>query len=57
MVTCDHFIMGFPMRTFNLKDAKATFSSLLDEAVKGRCTVITRHGKPAAALVSIEAAA
>jgi prevent-host-death family protein len=44
------------MRTINLKDAKAGFSSLIGEAIKGEFVTITRHGKPVAALVSIEAA-
>ncbi len=44
------------MLTINLKDAKAGFSSLVDEAIKGEFVTITRHGKPVAALVSIEAA-
>jgi prevent-host-death family protein len=44
------------MRTINLKDAKAGFSNLVDEAIKGEFVTITRHGKPVAALVSIEAA-
>lgn len=42
--------------TINLKDAKAGFSSLVDEAIKGEFVTITRHGKPVAALVSLEAA-
>ncbi len=44
------------MRTINLKDAKAGFSNLVDEAIKGEFVTITRHGKPVAALVSVEAA-
>lgn len=44
------------MRTINLKDAKAGFSGLVDEAIKGEFVTITRHGKPVAALVSVEAA-
>ncbi|HCL66273.1 MAG TPA: prevent-host-death protein [Rhizobium sp.] len=44
------------MSTISLKDAKAGFSSLVDEAVKGEFITITRHGKPAAVLVSVEAA-
>jgi prevent-host-death family protein len=44
------------MLTINLKDAKAGFSSLVDKAIKGEFVTITRHGKPVAALVSIEAA-
>jgi prevent-host-death family protein len=44
------------MPTVSLKDAKARFSSLVDEAVKGAFVTITRHGKPVAALVPVEAA-
>jgi prevent-host-death family protein len=44
------------MSQVSLKDAKAGFSALVDEAVKGEFVTITRHGKPVAALVSIEAA-
>jgi prevent-host-death family protein len=44
------------MRTITLKDAKAGFSTLVDEAIKGEFVTITRHGKPVAALVSVEAA-
>ena len=43
------------MQIINLKDAKAGFSSLVDDVVKGDFVTITRHGKPVAALVSIEA--
>ncbi|MHB8884994.1 type II toxin-antitoxin system Phd/YefM family antitoxin [Methylovirgula sp. HY1] len=44
------------MPIINLKDAKAGFSSLVDDAFKGEIVTITRHGKPVAALVSVEAA-
>ena len=44
------------MRTINLKDAKSGFSSLVDGAIRGEFVTITRHGKPVAALVSVEAA-
>ncbi|MDQ0318875.1 prevent-host-death family protein [Pararhizobium capsulatum DSM 1112] len=40
----------------SVRDAKAGFSNLVDEAVKGEFITITRHGKPVAAIVSIEAA-
>jgi prevent-host-death family protein len=43
------------MLTVNLKDAKAGFSSLVDGAIRGEFVTITRHGKPVAALVSVEA--
>jgi len=44
------------MVTINLREAKAGFSGLVDQAVKGEFVTITRHGKPVAALVSVEAA-
>ena len=44
------------MSVVSLRDAKAGLSSLVDEAVKGEFVTITRHGKPVAALVPIEAA-
>jgi len=44
------------MPTVNLKDAKADFSGLVEEAIKGEFVTITCHGKPAAVLVSVEAA-
>ena len=43
------------MQIINLKDAKAGFSSLVDDVIKGDFVTITRHGKPVAALVSVEA--
>lgn len=42
------------MRTMQIRDAKAGLSALVDAAEKGEATTITRHGKPAAVIVSIE---
>lgn len=44
------------MLTISLRDAKAEFSSLVDAAIRGEIVTITRHGKPVAALVSVDAA-
>jgi prevent-host-death family protein len=44
------------MKTVSLRDAKAGFSSLVDEVISGETVEITRNGKPVAALVSIGAA-
>ena len=44
------------MSTVSLKDAKAGLSSYVDEAIKGEFVTITRHGKPVAALVPLQAA-
>lgn len=44
------------MRSIQIRDAKATFSALVEAAEKGKPTTITRHGKPAAVLVPVEAA-
>ncbi len=40
-------------RSWNLQDAKAKLSELVDLAQLGRAQVILRRGKPAAAVVSI----
>lgn len=44
------------MSTVSMMDAKANFVALVDEAASGEFITITRHGKPAAVLVSVEAA-
>lgn len=44
------------MSTMSVAEAKAGFASLVDEAANGDFVTITRHGKPAAVLVSVEAA-
>lgn len=40
------------MKTIQLKDAKATLSAVVDEAVAGRPSLITRHGKKEAVVLS-----
>jgi prevent-host-death family protein len=44
------------MNTIQLREAKARLSALIDAAQKGEPTTITKHGKPAAVVVSPEAA-
>jgi prevent-host-death family protein len=44
------------MPTVSLKDAKAGFSNFVDRAAAGEFVTITRHGKPAAVIVSVDAA-
>ncbi|WP_274630552.1 type II toxin-antitoxin system Phd/YefM family antitoxin [Arvimicrobium flavum] len=36
------------------REAKAHFSAVLEAAEKGEPTIITKHGKPAGAFVSVE---
>jgi hypothetical protein len=43
------------MPTFSLKDARAGFSNLLDDASRGEFVTITRHGKPVAAPINFPA--
>jgi len=45
-----------PVKTIQLRDAKATLSALVDAAENGETTVITRHGRPAAMIVPIDLA-
>jgi prevent-host-death family protein len=40
------------MKEIQLKDVKATFSHVVDEAVAGAPTVVTRHGKREAVVIS-----
>jgi len=40
------------MKEIQLKDAKATLSAVVDQAVAGEPTIITRHGRKEAVLVS-----
>jgi antitoxin Phd len=43
------------MNTLQIRDAKASFSSLVAEAELGRPTLITRHGRPSAMVVPVDA--
>lgn len=42
------------MKEVPLAKAKATLSSVVDEAVDGETTIITRHGKPEAVVIGFE---
>jgi prevent-host-death family protein len=39
------------MRKIQLKDAKANLSAVVDQATRGKPSVITRHGKPEAVVL------
>lgn len=42
------------MRNIQLRDAKASLSSVVNDVQSGEPTVITRHGKPRAVILSFE---
>jgi antitoxin Phd len=42
------------MRKLQLRDAKASLSAVIDDALRGKASVITRHGKPAAVVLGFE---
>ncbi|MGA2289306.1 type II toxin-antitoxin system Phd/YefM family antitoxin [Bradyrhizobium sp.] len=42
------------MREIQLRDAKASLSAVVDEAMQGQPAIITRHGKRQAVIVSYE---
>lgn len=44
------------MSTVSLKDAKASLSTYVDDAIRGEFVTITRHGKAVAAIVPLAAA-
>ncbi len=42
------------MKEIQLRDAKATLSAVVDEAVRGEPAIITRHGKREAVILSFK---
>lgn len=42
------------MREIQLRDAKATLSAVVDDAIHGEPSVITRHGKPEAVVIGFQ---
>lgn len=42
------------MKKVQLRDAKAKLSAIVDDAVRGKPSVITRHGKREAVVISYE---
>lgn len=42
------------MREIQLRDAKANLSAVVDQAVGGEPSVITRHGKPEVVILGFE---
>jgi len=47
-------IMVLIMREIQLRDAKASLPAVVDDAMRGKPAVITRHGKRQAVVVSYE---
>ena len=41
------------MRKIQLKDAKANLSAVVDQATRGKPSLITRHGKPEAVVLAL----
>ena len=42
------------MHEIQLRDAKATLSAVIDQARRGEPSIITRHGRPEAVVLSFE---
>jgi antitoxin Phd len=42
------------MREIQLREAKATLSAVIDRAGQGEPSIVTRHGHPAAVVLSFE---
>ena len=42
------------MQEIQLRDAKATLSAVVDQARQGEPSIITRHGRPEAVVISFE---
>jgi prevent-host-death family protein len=44
-------MLAVVMRKIQLKDAKANLSAVVDQATRGKPSLITRHGKPEAVVL------
>jgi prevent-host-death family protein len=42
------------MKEIQLREAKANLSAVVDDAVEGKASVITRHGRPEAVVLGYE---
>jgi prevent-host-death family protein len=42
------------MKTLGLREAKASLSAVVEAAARGEATTITKHGRPAAVVVSVK---
>jgi antitoxin Phd len=42
------------MRELQLRDAKASFSAVVEQAAKGEATVVTRHGEKTAVVLGYD---
>ena len=42
------------MREIQLRHAKATLSAIVDDAVRGEPSIITRHGRPEAVVIGFD---
>jgi antitoxin Phd len=42
------------MKTLPLRQAKASFSAVVEAAERGEATMITKHGRPAAVVVPVQ---
>ena len=47
-------VTGSPMHEIQLRDAKATLSAVIDQARQGEPSIITRHGRREAVVLSFE---
>ena len=54
MTTVVTGLRGGPVREIQLRDAKASLSAVVDDAVQGKPAIITRHGKREAVILSFE---
>lgn len=46
--------MAEPVRTWQIKDARANFSALVDKAISDGPQIVTRNGKKAVVVISAE---
>lgn len=51
---CSYMTTMVTLKEIQLRDAKATLSAVVDDAVRGEPCVITRHGRREAVLIAYE---
>jgi prevent-host-death family protein len=54
VTTNSHLIEDRGVKTMRLRDAKASLSAVVEAAERDDATTITKHGRPAAVVMSVE---
>jgi len=53
-LACDDNARSHPVKKLNIAEAKAQFSKLVNDAARGKTTIIARGGRPVARIVPLD---